>query len=279
MSSPQSINPHAHGYARAADAYERGRPEYPAAAVAYALRLLAIGPASTVLDLAAGTGKFTRVLVPTGARIVAVEPVAAMRERIAAQCPTVTVLEGTAEAIPLPDESVDAVTVAQAFHWFRGREALAEIRRVLRPGGGLALVWNVRDETVDWVRRLAELMDPHNGGAPRYHTGLWREAFSAPNGFTPLTVERFPFAHSSTPEQVVDGPHPRASSPACRRRAASACWMRCAACSASIRRPAVGRRSRFPTSRKCMGAGRRSQRAAGIRSWRRRAAGSRSWRR
>lgn len=204
MSSPQSINPHAHGYARAADAYERGRPEYPAAAVAYALRLLAIGPASTVLDLAAGTGKFTRVLVPTGARIVAVEPVAAMRERIAAQCPTVTVLEGTAEAIPLPDESVDAVTVAQAFHWFRGREALAEIRRVLRPGGGLALVWNVRDETVDWVRRLAELMDPHNGGAPRYHTGLWREAFSAPNGFTPLTVERFPFAHSSTPEQVVD---------------------------------------------------------------------------
>jgi len=204
MSPPRSINPHAQSYARAADAYERGRPEYPAAAVAYAVALLGIGPHSTVLDLAAGTGKFTRQLLFTGARILAVEPVAAMRERIAAQLPSVNVLEGTAEAIPLPDESVDAVTVAQAFHWFRGRDALAEIRRVLKSGGGLALIWNVRDETVDWVRRLSELMDPHNGGAPRYHTGLWREAFSVPNGLTTLTVERFPFAHPSTPEQVVD---------------------------------------------------------------------------
>jgi SAM-dependent methyltransferase len=212
MSSPQPINPHAQSYAGAAAAYERGRPEYPPAAVALVVERLGLASSSsahaagvaTVLDLAAGTGKFTRLLLPTGARIIAVEPVAAMCDRIAVQWPAVTVLEGTAEAIPLPDGSVDAVTVAQAFHWFRGREALAEIRRVLKPAGGLALIWNVRNESVDWVRRLSELMDPHNGGAPRYHTGAWREAFAVPNGFTPLAVERIPFVHLGTPEQVVD---------------------------------------------------------------------------
>jgi SAM-dependent methyltransferase len=199
-----SIDSHARHYDHAADAYERGRPEYPPEAVAHVLQEFRIGPASTVLDLAAGTGKFTRQLVPSGARVVAVEPVAGMRAKLTEQVPGVTPLEGTAEAIPLPDGTVDAVTVAQAFHWFQGTEALAEIRRVLRPGGGLALIWNVRDESVDWVRRLSDLMDPHGGGAPRYHTGLWRQPFAYPNGFTPLRVVRFPFAHEGTPDQIVD---------------------------------------------------------------------------
>lgn len=198
------IEPHAHSYGRAAGAYERGRPGYPAEAVAHLVRALGIASGSTVLDLAAGTGKFTRELAATGARILAVEPVAGMRAKLMERLPDTTALEGTAEAIPLPDGAVDAVTVAQAFHWFRGTEALAEIHRVLRPGGGLALVWNVRDESVDWVKRLSDLMDPHEGGAPRYHTGLWRAAFAVPNGFTALEVKRFPFAHESTIEQVVD---------------------------------------------------------------------------
>jgi len=201
---PVTVEPHAYSYGRAADAYERGRPGYPAAAVAHLVRKLGITPASTVLDLAAGTGKFTRELAATGARILAVEPVAGMRAKLVERVPEATALEGTAEAIPLPDGAVDAVTVAQAFHWFRGTEALAEIRRVLRPGGGLALIWNVRDESVDWVKRLSDLMDPHSSGAPRYHTGLWRAAFAVPNGFTALEVKRFPFTHEGTIEQVLD---------------------------------------------------------------------------
>jgi ubiquinone/menaquinone biosynthesis C-methylase UbiE len=198
------IHPHARSYGGAADAYERGRPEYPPAAVAHVVSALRIGPGTAVLDLAAGTGKFTRQLAPIGARILALEPVAGMRAKLRERLPDVTVLDGTAEAIPLPDAAVDAVTVAQAFHWFRGAEALAEMRRVLRPGGGVALVWNVRDESADWVKRLGDLMDPYGGGAPRFQTGLWRKAFEPPNGFTPLELSRFPFSHESSAEQVVD---------------------------------------------------------------------------
>jgi ubiquinone/menaquinone biosynthesis C-methylase UbiE len=201
---PVSIDSHAHGYSRAADAYERGRPEYPTEAVDHTVRTLGIGPGKTVLDLAAGTGKFTSALVPTGASIIAIEPVAGMRERLAAKLPGVVTVDGIAEAIPLPNRSVDAVTVAQAFHWFRGLEALAEIRRVLKPGCGLALIWNVRDERVAWVEKLGDLMDPFGGSAPRHHTGKWREPFAVPNGFTSLQVERFHFTFSGTLEQAVD---------------------------------------------------------------------------
>jgi ubiquinone/menaquinone biosynthesis C-methylase UbiE len=118
-----------------------------------------IGPGRRVLDLAAGTGKLTRLLVPTGAQVVAVEPVAGMRDRLlAALAGQVDVRDGTAESIPVEDASVDAVTVAQAFHWFDPPRALAELARVLRPGGHLFLVWNTRDRSVDWVRRFGELL-------------------------------------------------------------------------------------------------------------------------
>jgi ubiquinone/menaquinone biosynthesis C-methylase UbiE len=118
-----------------------------------------IGPGRRVLDLAAGTGKLTRLLVPTGAEVVAVEPVAGMRERlVAALAGQVEVRDGTAEAVPVPDASIDAVTVAQAFHWFDPPRALAELARVLRPGGHLFLLWNTRDRSVDWVRRFGELL-------------------------------------------------------------------------------------------------------------------------
>lgn len=99
---------------------------------------MGVGHSTTVVDLAAGTGKLTRVLVTTGARVVAVEPVPAMRTELSKVVPGVEVLDGTAEAIPLPDASADAVTVAQAFHWFQGAAALTEIHRVLRARGGSA---------------------------------------------------------------------------------------------------------------------------------------------
>jgi SAM-dependent methyltransferase len=113
-----------------------------------------------VLDLAAGTGKLTRQLPETGAEVVAVEPVDEMRALLEAAVPSALALRGTAEAIPLADGSVDAVTVAQAFHWFDRGAALAEIHRVLRPGGGLALVWNTRDLDDPLTAATEELLEP-----------------------------------------------------------------------------------------------------------------------
>ena len=113
-----------------ADTYERGRPDFPAEAVEFLVQTLNINQASHVLDLAAGTGKLTRRLAPTGAKLTAVEPVEGMRRKFSALLPGVEILEGTAEAIPLPSESLDVVVVAQAFHWFDGPRALAEIHRV-----------------------------------------------------------------------------------------------------------------------------------------------------
>lgn len=155
---PGRIRAAAHGFAVNAGDYERSRPSYPAEAVARIVGRAAIGPGRRVLDLAAGTGKLTRLLVPTGADVVAVEPVAAMRAELHAVLPDVEVLDGTAEAIPLGDASVDVVTVAQAFHWFDPPPALAEVARVLRPGGHLVLVWNQRDRDHDWVRTFGDLL-------------------------------------------------------------------------------------------------------------------------
>jgi SAM-dependent methyltransferase len=191
------------GTARAVAAYERGRPGYPPAAVAELVKVLAIGPGVTVLDLAAGSGKLTRQLLPTGAELVAVEPSPAMRERLAA-APGVRLLEGTAEAIPLPDGSLDAVAVGQAFHWFDGPRAVAELHRVLRPGGRVGLLWNVRDESVPWMARITAIIDRHAGDTPRYRDGRWRVAFDASAGFTPLQVRRFHHRHELDREGLLD---------------------------------------------------------------------------
>jgi SAM-dependent methyltransferase len=137
--------------------------------------------------------------VAVAGRVIAVEPVAAMREALVAAVPSAAAVEGTAEAIPLPDASVDAVTVAQAFHWFDGERALREIRRVLVPSGKLGIVFNARDESVAWVAALGALLDEEASGAPRHKTGAWRAAFDAPDSpFEPL--ERATFRH----EQVLD---------------------------------------------------------------------------
>jgi ubiquinone/menaquinone biosynthesis C-methylase UbiE len=154
------------GFSTAAEVYERARPGYPDEAVAWVAERLGIGPGRDVLDLAAGTGKLTRQLVPFGARIVAVEPIDAMRAELERAVPGIRAVSGTAEAIPLPDASVDAVTCAQAFHWFRPDEAVREIRRVLRPGGGLALLWNGRDLDDPKHAHVDELLAPHRDEFP-----------------------------------------------------------------------------------------------------------------
>jgi ubiquinone/menaquinone biosynthesis C-methylase UbiE len=172
----------AEGFSRSAEAYERGRPDYPEAAIAYLVEL--VRPGATVLDLAAGTGKLTRPLMAAGLRVVAVEPVAEMRAALPGA------LEGTAEAIPLGAGSVDAVTVGQAFHWFDGDAALAEIARVLRPGGLLAIVWNKRVDTDPLNRAIEELVAPYRGDTPG-HRGPWRAAFDRTSAFTPLEEAAF----------------------------------------------------------------------------------------
>jgi SAM-dependent methyltransferase len=179
------------GFARAADAYERGRPGYPSALVRRLVDLVGPQPRARVLELGAGTGKLTRPLSDHGLEIVAVEPEPAMRDRLADTTPDARILGGVAEAIPLPDGSVDGAVAAQAFHWFRPDEALVELHRVIRPGGRLALVWNVRDVEVRWVRRLGHLVEALAGDAPRYRAGTRPAAFRRTRLFGPVRHEVF----------------------------------------------------------------------------------------
>jgi SAM-dependent methyltransferase len=192
------------GFQRAADAYERGRPEYPAGAVECLVRVLKIAGGSRVVELGAGTGKFTKALLTTGAEIVAVEPVDAMRRKLAEQLPGLSIVDGTAEAIPLPDASVDAVVAAQAFHWFRAEEALVEIHRVLKPGSGLSLIWNARDESLAWVRGLTQIIEPYEGSAPRYKSLQWKSAFESSGLFSPLEQAEFTHVQTIPAEAVED---------------------------------------------------------------------------
>jgi SAM-dependent methyltransferase len=167
-------------FARVADAYERARPGYPADAVLW----LAGEAPCDVVDLGAGTGKLSRSLAALGHRVVAVEPLPEMLDRLRAAVPGATAVVGTAESMPLPDASADVVACAQAFHWFDQEPALAEIARVLRPGGRIALVWNVRDERVPWVSELSDAMVGRTGVdrgavAPIERSGLYGEVEQA----------------------------------------------------------------------------------------------------
>ncbi len=138
--------------------YDEVRPDYPEASITTIVAAFGLDRSSRVLDLGAGTGIFTRQLQSHVGEVVAVEPSPSMRETMLAATNGVTVLDGRDDAIPLEDGSVDAVVVAQAFHWFDAPRALAEIHRVLVPGGGLALIWNERDESVDWMAALTHAM-------------------------------------------------------------------------------------------------------------------------
>lgn len=198
-----AIHAAARGFELAPKPYEIGRPAYPPDAVEQLVSELGIGPGRRVLDLAAGTGKLTRLLAPTGADVVAVEPVKAMRAALSASLPGVRAVSGTAEAIPLRDRSVDAVTVGQAFHWFDGDAALAEIHRVLRPAGRLGLIWNVKDESVDWIEKLGKIMESYRGDAPKVASGAWKDAFDRTKLFTPLQRARFSFVHDADFAAVV----------------------------------------------------------------------------
>lgn len=186
------------------NAYDRGRPEYPQKVIDCLSLMFPILPNSTVLEIGVGTGKFTKLLLESGVNIIALEPLENMRAKFSQLFPTIEILDGVAESIPLPDKSVDHVIVAQAFHWFEGNKALREIHRVLKPQGNLGLVWNLMDHSHDWVKKLAEIIDANDHGTPQYRTNQWRNAFAGIHLFSPLQEVHFQHNHPSSPEMVID---------------------------------------------------------------------------
>jgi SAM-dependent methyltransferase len=194
----------ARGFGAAADAYERSRPDYPRAAIEELATRLELRPGRTVLDVGAGTGKLTRLLVPTGARVLALEPVAAMRAQLAATTPGAEAFDGLAEAVPLPDGSVDAAVCAQAFHWFDAPRALADLHRVLRPDAWLVLIWNVRDETVPWVKAMGDLVAKLQEHIPRHQDDAWRPAVDETPWFAFAETTTFRHGQVLTPDGVLD---------------------------------------------------------------------------
>jgi len=196
-------HPNSRSFELVADVYERARPEYPPEAVAWLAEKLGLADGRTVLDLGAGTGKLTRALVPTRARVIAVEPGERMLEELRRAVPGVEALRGAAEAIPLPDDSVDAITVGQAFHWFRHDEAVPELHRVHSPGGGIALIWNSRDQERPLQRDFSELIRPLIP-PDRPPVGHSVKALEKSELFGPVERRTFPFLQQLDADGLVD---------------------------------------------------------------------------
>jgi SAM-dependent methyltransferase len=193
------------GFDREAVTYDRARPSYPPDCVAWFAEHLRIAPGRRVLDLAAGTGKFTRLLEPLGADLLAAEPVVGMQAILHERSPAVPVLSCTAEQLPFAAGSLDAIAVAQAFHWFDAPVALADAARVLRTGGRLGLVWNARDRSRPHVDALWSIMDRVEKQAPWRKHEEWHEAaFTETAFFGPLHEATFHQVQVMTVEEVVD---------------------------------------------------------------------------
>jgi SAM-dependent methyltransferase len=200
-----ALHPLAAQFADVADAYERGRPEYAPAVVGAIAAELRIPPGARVLDLAAGTGKLTRALLDAGLDVVAVEPQRPLREVLASSVGSERVLDGLAEQIPLPDGSVAAVMVADAFHWFDHAPALSEIRRVLRPGGGLAVLATLPDwGGASWADEVGKLMADLRPEHPHFDGPPWQDAVRAAGGWTEPREIRVTAPQPTGPDRMVD---------------------------------------------------------------------------
>jgi SAM-dependent methyltransferase len=195
------LHPLAHGFEDVADVYERGRPDYPADAIA----AIGLPAGARVADVGAGTGKLTRALLAAGLEVVAVEPFAAMR---AALPDGIEVLAGTAEALPLADASVDAVACGDSFHWFDGARAAPELARVIRPGGVLALLWNVTAgeaaaEGLPWAKELIDLLNANRPEHPGFTEDQGRDAIDVCDAFGPFTHVEVAHVQHSTRAMIV----------------------------------------------------------------------------
>jgi ubiquinone/menaquinone biosynthesis C-methylase UbiE len=192
------------GFSRSAEAYDRARPDYPAAAINRFGEALSLVQGSRVIDVGAGTGKLTAPHSERGAEVLAVEPVAEMRARIAARAPGAAMAEGTAERLPIGDAWADAVVAGQAFHWFATDAALAEFARCLRPEGRLGLIWNRRAGDDPLQARITQLLEPLRGDAPRHAAGAWREVFERPGPFRERDAFELDFVQELDREGLVD---------------------------------------------------------------------------
>jgi ubiquinone/menaquinone biosynthesis C-methylase UbiE len=192
------------GFGASADVYERARPSYPEEAVRWIAGNAGLGHGSVVADVGAGTGKLTRLLLSTHATVIAVEPIEAMREVLLDQVPGCVVLGGVAEDLPLEDASIDAITVAQAFHWFDHAKAIPELHRVLRPGGHLVLIWNSRDMTDPLQRSLEALLAPLRESAPYQLGGAWRTPLEESRLFGSPQEAQFRIEQQLTVEGVCE---------------------------------------------------------------------------
>ena len=194
----------AEGFGQEASTYDRVRPSYPADAVEWVAANLATADAEIVADVGAGSGIFTRLLLPHCRRLFAVEPVAGMRAICAASLPAVPVIGATGERLPFRDGALDAITVAQAFHWFDAAAAFAEFARVLRPGGRIALLWNTRDRSLPWTDRLWGMVAATETHAPWGDAEHWhRTALADTPHFGPRHAATFHHAQVLTPDEVV----------------------------------------------------------------------------
>jgi SAM-dependent methyltransferase len=199
-----SMHPDVAGFATSAEAYERGRPDYPTAAVDWIFEQAGLGPGSVVVDLAAGTGKLTRAVVGRGAHVVAVEPVPEMRNQLRAAVEGIEVMDGTADDTGLPGDWADCVTVAQAFHWFATDEALTEIARVLRRHGHLALIWNRRDLDQPLQAEFSRITGPSRRGTPTHASGEWRQVIDASSLFGPPAGLHLPHSQAVSRSMLID---------------------------------------------------------------------------
>jgi SAM-dependent methyltransferase len=195
VDAPRRIDPLAEAFAGIAEAYDRARPGYDSTPIDWLWGELELGRGSTVVDLAAGTGKLSRALAGRGGHLIAIEPQGPLRDLLERRVPEADVLDGTAESIPLPDGAADAVLVGEAFHWFDGGRALPEIHRVLRARGGLALLWHDGRWEGPWAdelfARLDQVPTPDVRPENRPHTKLWQRAFEGSELFDPLRRETF----------------------------------------------------------------------------------------
>jgi SAM-dependent methyltransferase len=192
------------GFGAGAEIYERARPSYPVEAVDWLAERTGLGPGRTIVDVGAGTGKLTRLLPSTGARVIAVEPVSEMRAKLVEVVPGVEALAGTAENLPLADGAADVVVVAQAFHWFDHERALPELHRVLRPDGYLALVWNMRDLENSVQAGVDALLRSVRKGVDGYPAGAWRDALERSELFCTGEERSFRFEQWFSADDLAD---------------------------------------------------------------------------